>query len=69
LSLKATGLTTYYDLNLDYVHYDDDLKENVTITKINYLMLFKEIIAVYSETAVQTVEIAGTYNYHLALKG
>jgi hypothetical protein len=48
---------------------------NFTITKINWLMLFKEIIDVYSEnhtkpinknTALQIVKTAGTYNYHSA---
>jgi len=49
-----------------------------TITKINWLMLFKEIIAVYSENhtepIIQNAELlivkaAGTYSYHSALKG
>jgi hypothetical protein len=42
-----------------------------TITKINWMSLFMEVIAVYSEdyitlinTALQSVKIAGTYNYH-----
>jgi hypothetical protein len=44
-----------------------------TVTKINWLMLFKEMIAVYSEnhtkpintnTALQIVKVAGTYSYH-----
>jgi hypothetical protein len=47
-------------------------------TKTNWLMLFKEMIAVYSEnhvrpintnTVLQVVKIAGTYNYQYALKG
>jgi hypothetical protein len=53
-----------------------------TITKINWLMLFKEIIAVYSENHMKPinalcvqnaelfiVEVDGTYSYHWALKG
>jgi hypothetical protein len=49
-----------------------------TITKINWLMLFKEIIAVYSEnhtkpkiqnTALLTVKADGSYSYLSALKG
>jgi hypothetical protein len=47
-----------------------------TITKINWLMLFKEIIAVYSEKHTRhmnikysvTVTGGGTYNYHSALR-
>jgi hypothetical protein len=45
-----------------------------TITKINWLMLFKEIIAVYRDNhtkpvnkknvVLQIVKISGTYNYH-----
>jgi hypothetical protein len=47
-----------------------------TITKINWLTLFKEIIAVYSENytkpiiqaaALLTVKAGGTYNYLQAL--
>jgi hypothetical protein len=53
-----------------------------TITKINWLTLFKEIIAVYGENHTkrintlcgQNVELlnlktGGTYSYHCALKG
>jgi hypothetical protein len=49
-----------------------------TITKINWLMLFKEIIAVYSEehtkpintnSALLTVKADGSYNYRSALQG
>jgi hypothetical protein len=50
-----------------------------TITKINWLTLFKEIIVVYSENYTQRINIkcksylnvkaAGTYGDHLALKG
>jgi hypothetical protein len=48
-----------------------------TITKINWLTLFKEIIAVYSENHTKPINTecrliakgAGTYRYHLALKG
>jgi hypothetical protein len=50
---------------------------NFTITKTIWLMLFKEIIAVYSENhakkiqneALQTVKEDGSYSYRLALKG
>jgi hypothetical protein len=48
-----------------------------TITKINWLTLFKEIIAVYSEkhtktiqnAALMTVKADGSYSYRSALKG
>jgi hypothetical protein len=49
-----------------------------TITTINWLMLFKEIIAVYSEdyakeeiqnAALLTVKADGSYSYRWALKG
>jgi hypothetical protein len=49
-----------------------------TITKINWLTLFKEIITVYTESqqkpSTQNADLliakgAGTYRYHLALKG
>jgi hypothetical protein len=49
-----------------------------TITKINWLMLFKEIIAVYTENTLNLqiqnvvlliVKVSGTYSYHWALKG
>jgi hypothetical protein len=48
-----------------------------TITKINWVMLFKEIIAVYSENhakpiqnaALLTVRADGSYSYRSALKG
>jgi hypothetical protein len=46
-----------------------------TITKINWLTLFKEIIIVYSENHTKQtvvlliVKAGGTYNYHSALKG
>jgi hypothetical protein len=49
-----------------------------TIIKINWLTLFKEIIAVYSENhagpintkcTVLIIETGGTYSYRWALKG
>jgi hypothetical protein len=49
-----------------------------TITTINWLSLFKEIIAVYSENIqnqkkkmqeLLNIKAAGTYRYHSALKG
>jgi hypothetical protein len=50
-----------------------------TITKINWLTLFKEIIAVHNEdhtkhintqnVALLIVKADGTYSYRLALKG
>jgi hypothetical protein len=49
-----------------------------TITKINWLMLFKEVIAVYSDnhtkpinknTALMTVQADGSYSYRSDLKG
>jgi hypothetical protein len=48
-----------------------------TITDINWLSLFKEIIAVYSENHIEhipsakllIVKAAGAYSYHSALKG
>jgi hypothetical protein len=49
-----------------------------TITKINWLMLFKEIIAVYCGNHTKhmsknadflIVEAGGTFSYHKALKG
>jgi hypothetical protein len=48
-----------------------------TITKINWLMLFKEIMAVYSESQAKpihakcsiTVKTDGSYSYRSALKG
>jgi hypothetical protein len=45
-----------------------------TITKINYVTLFKQIIAVYGDnhkyqTVLLTVTALGTYNYRFALKG
>jgi hypothetical protein len=56
--------------------------QHFTITKINWLTLFKEIIAVYTENHMkhmdtlceQIVELlkvkaGGTYSYHWALKG
>jgi hypothetical protein len=50
--------------------------QHFTITKINWLTLFKEIIAVYSEnhtkpinTTWRVVEAGGTYCYNWALKG
>jgi hypothetical protein len=51
---------------------------NFTITKIKLLMLFKEIITVYSENhakpinknaALLTVKADGSYSYRSALKG
>jgi hypothetical protein len=51
--------------------------QNFTITKINWLTLFKEIIAVYSDNHTKPinknvelliVKAAGTCNYHSALK-
>jgi hypothetical protein len=50
---------------------------HLTITNINWLMLFKEIIAVYSENhakptqnaALLTVKADGSYSYRSALKG
>jgi hypothetical protein len=51
---------------------------NFTITKINWLMLFKEIIAVYSENHIKPINAKfsindcqnrGLYSYRLALKG
>jgi hypothetical protein len=56
--------------------------KHFTITKINWLMLFKEIIAVYSENytkpintlrgqnaEVLIVQADGTYSYQWAVKG
>jgi len=49
-----------------------------TITKINWLTLFKEIITVYSENhkkpintkySITDCQAAGTYGYHSALEG
>jgi hypothetical protein len=48
-----------------------------TITKIDWLMLFKEIIAVYSENHAKLIQTAalltdkadGSYSYRSALKG
>jgi hypothetical protein len=42
-----------------------------TITKINWLTLFKEIIAVYSENHAELLILKAddAYNYHSALKG
>jgi hypothetical protein len=48
-----------------------------TITKINWLMMFKEIIAAYSENhakpiqnaALLTVRADGSYSYRSALQG
>jgi hypothetical protein len=49
-----------------------------TITNFNLLMLFKEIIAVYSDNHAEPVntkyrilfiKASGTYRYHSALKG
>jgi hypothetical protein len=43
-----------------------------TITKINWVMLFKEIIAVYSENhakPINAVKADGSYSYRSALKG
>jgi hypothetical protein len=59
-------------------HYSASKKtQPVTITKINWLMLFKEIIPVYSEnhmkpintlcgqnTELLIVKAGGTYSYH-----
>jgi hypothetical protein len=50
---------------------------NFTITKINWLMLFKEIIAVYGDNRAKpintkcslTVKAYGSYSYPSALKG
>jgi hypothetical protein len=51
-------------------------KTHFTITKINRLMLFKEIIPVYTKNHVKHINIAllivnidGIYIYHSALKG
>jgi hypothetical protein len=51
----------------------------VTITSINLLTLFKEIIAVYTQNHTQaintykmqllTIKVAGIYSYHSALSG
>jgi hypothetical protein len=52
--------------------------QHFTITKINWLTLFKEIIAVYSENHMKPINTKwglliakadGTYAYHSALKG
>jgi hypothetical protein len=56
--------------------------QHVSITKINYLMLFKEIIAVYSENHMKPINTlcgqnaellivkeCGTYSYYEASKG
>jgi hypothetical protein len=54
-----------------------NLRKHFTITNINWLMLFKEIIPVYAENnrtkhvtkiALMIVKTAGTYSYHWALK-
>jgi hypothetical protein len=48
--------------------------QHFTIAKINWLMLFKEIIAVYTKPIktkceVTDVKSGGTYSYHYALRG
>jgi hypothetical protein len=52
--------------------------QHFTITKINWLTLFKEIIAVYIENHMKPIhtiysitnfKAGGTYSYHWALKG
>jgi hypothetical protein len=51
--------------------------QHFTITNINWLMLFKEIIAVYGENHAKpintkcniTVKADGSYSYRSALKG
>jgi hypothetical protein len=56
--------------------------QTISITKINWLTLFKKIIAVYSENYMKyinthygqsaellIVKTGGTYSYHWALKG
>jgi hypothetical protein len=56
--------------------------QHFTITKINWFMLFKEIIAVHSENHTKhinthygqnaellNVKAGGTYYYHSAIKG
>jgi hypothetical protein len=51
--------------------------QHFTIPKINWLTLFEEIIAVYSENHTKQIKNAellivkagGTYSYHWALKG
>jgi hypothetical protein len=56
--------------------------QRVSIIKINWLMLFREIIAVYSENHMESintlceqnvellnVKAGGRYSYHCALKG
>jgi hypothetical protein len=51
--------------------------QRVSITTLSWLMLFKEIIAVYSEsdklcgqnTELLNVKACATYSYHCALKG
>jgi hypothetical protein len=43
-----------------------------TITKINWVMLFKEIIVIYSENhakPINTAKADGSYSYRSALKG
>jgi hypothetical protein len=54
--------------------------QHFTITKINWLMLFRKIIAAYSENYTEgihscgqsaeliNVKAGGTYSYHCALK-
>jgi hypothetical protein len=51
---------------------------HITVTKINWLMLFKEIIAVYSEKHTKPIntkcsitdcQSGGSYSYRSALKG
>jgi hypothetical protein len=57
-------------------------KQQFTVTKINWLILFRKIIAVYSENHSKQINImseqnaelliikaGGTYSYHWSLKG
>jgi uracil DNA glycosylase len=88
---SETLVSTYKSTRRQYPEQHRHLKNSVrtakktphfTITKINWLTLFKEIIAVYSENHTKhinttwgqnaellNVKSGGTYSYHCALKG
>jgi hypothetical protein len=63
-------------LKLKLVKIIFNSKRTQTVTEISWVIIFKEVIAAYSKnhtkptyknTALETVKIGGTCNYHLAL--
>jgi hypothetical protein len=80
----CSGVRSFKALKLEFllVIFKDSVPTHCTVIKVSWLMLFKDMIAVYSENYTKCVDTvcgkiakifnvlaSGIYSYHCALKG